>query len=175
VLAAERLVAVAMKLVAVAESSAATARKRVDAGATAYQEQLRAEVQLEQARTEWDGFQREQATARQVFGTLLGRTDLKDALLSGSLVTAPDAALMEASSEGWLAQHPGAAAAQVNLDRAKLAHRRARLEPYPDVKVGVSGGRIGETDQSIMQVGFTLPLPIIDRSKECPDCRKNML
>ena len=62
VLASERLVEVSTQLVAVAESSAATARKRVDAGAAAYQEQLRAEMQLEQARTELTGFQRELAS-----------------------------------------------------------------------------------------------------------------
>jgi cobalt-zinc-cadmium efflux system outer membrane protein len=33
------------------------------------------------------------------------------------------------------------------------------------VAVGVSGGKIGETDQSIVQLGFSLPLPILDRSK----------
>ena len=59
VLAAERLVEVAGELVTVAESSAATARKRVAAGAAADQEQLRAEIPLEQARTELSGFQRE--------------------------------------------------------------------------------------------------------------------
>ena len=83
VLASERLVEVSTQLVAVAESSAATARKRVDAGAAAYQEQLRAEVQLEQARTELTGFQRELAAARQAFATLLGRPDLKEAKLVG--------------------------------------------------------------------------------------------
>jgi cobalt-zinc-cadmium efflux system outer membrane protein len=31
--------------------------------------------------------------------------------------------------------------------------------------MGVSGGRIGETGQSIIQLGFSMPLPIIDRSK----------
>jgi outer membrane protein, heavy metal efflux system len=165
VLASERLVEVSTQLVAVAESSAATARKRVDAGATAYQEQLRAEVQLEQARTELTGFQRELASARQVFVTLLGRPDLRDAQLSGVLAEAPDTSLMEKGEVEWLAKHPSAAAAQANLDRAQLASRRARLEPYPDVKVGMSGGRIGETDQSIIQLGFSVPLPIIDRAK----------
>jgi len=46
--------------------------------------------------------------------------------------------------------------------RADLEQRRVRLEPYPDVRVGVSGGRIGETDQSIIQLGFAVPLPILD-------------
>jgi cobalt-zinc-cadmium efflux system outer membrane protein len=165
VLAAERLVEVSTQLATVAESSAATARKRVDAGATAYQEQLRAEVQLEQARTELTGFQRELATARQVFMTLLGRPEMKDVSLSGTLKEVPDASLMENAGGERLAKHPSAAAAQVNLDRAQLAKRRARLEPYPDVKVGASGGRIGASDQSIIQLGFSLPLPIIDRGK----------
>ncbi len=165
VLASERLVEVSTQLVAVAESSAATARKRVDAGATAYQEQLRAEVQLEQARTELNGFQRELATARQVFATLLGRPDLKDAALSGALAEGPDAGLTGADGDGWMARHPSAAAAQANLDRAELSYRRAGLEPYPDVKVGVSGGRLGDMDQSIIQLGFSLPLPLIDRGK----------
>ena len=165
VLASERLVEVSTQLVAVAESSAATARKRVDAGATAYQEQLRAEVQLEQARTELTGFQRELAGARQVLVTTLGRPDLKEAGLSGGLAEAPDASLMEEAGMERLAKHPSAVAAQANLGRAQLAYRRARLEPYPDVKVGVSGGRIGESDRSIIQLGFSLPLPIIDRGK----------
>ena len=165
VLASERLVEVSTQLVAVAESSSATARKRVDAGAAAYQEQLRAEVQLEQARTELTGFERELATARQIFATLLGRVDLTDASLTGTLAETPDALLTEAGGEGSLVRHPSFRAAQANLDRAQLASRRARLEAYPDVKVGVSGGRIGETDQSIIQLGFTLPLPLIDSGK----------
>ncbi len=165
VLATDRLVEVSTQLVAVAESSAVTARKRVDAGATAYQEQLRAEVQLEQARTELTGIQRELAGARQFFVTILGRPDLKDASLSGALAEAPDASLMEDMGAERLSMHPSAAAAQANLNRAQLAYRRARLEPFPDVKVGVSGGRIGETDRSIIQLGFSLPLPLIDRGK----------
>jgi cobalt-zinc-cadmium efflux system outer membrane protein len=165
VLASERLVEVSTQLVAVAESSAVTARKRVDAGATAYQEQLRAEVQLEQARTELTGFQRELASARQALTTTLGRPDLKDASLTGSLAEAPDQSLMAELGTERLANHPSAAAAQANLDRSQLAHRRARLDPYPDVKVGVAGGRIGETDQSIIQLGFSVPLPILDTGK----------
>jgi outer membrane protein, heavy metal efflux system len=165
VLASERLVEVSTQLVAVAESLASTARKRVDAGAVAYQEQLRAEVQLEQARTELRAFQREVSTARQMLATVLGRPDLKGARVSGTLAERPNPTLMERGGEKALTRHPSAAAAQANLDRAELGYRRARLEPYPDVKVGVSGGRLGDMDQSIIQLGFSLPVPILDRSK----------
>ena len=72
---------------------------------------------------------------------------------------------MERRAGEGLARHPSVAAAQASRDRAQLELRRARLEPYPDVKVGVAGGRIGGTDQSIIQLGFSVPLPIIDRGK----------
>jgi outer membrane protein, heavy metal efflux system len=165
VLASEQLVAVSTQLVAVAESSAATARKRVEAGAAAYQEQLRAEVQWEQARTELADFERELATARQGLATLLGRPELSRVALSGALADRPDTRLLDDSTEDRLGKHPSLNAAQANLERAQLEHRRARLEPYPDVKVGVAGGRVGESEESIIQLGFTLPLPILDRGK----------
>ena len=76
VLAAERFVAVEKELVTLAESSASTARKRVAAGAAPEQEQLRAEIPLEQARTELSGFQRDLVSARQTLALLLGRPDL---------------------------------------------------------------------------------------------------
>jgi outer membrane protein, heavy metal efflux system len=165
VLALERLVEVSTQLVAVAQSSATTARKRVEAGAAAYQEQLRAEVQLVQAQTELRELDRELATARQAFVTVLGRPDLKEAKLSGTLAERPNAGLMEKREEEFLARHPSAVAARASVDRAELEYRRARLEPYPDVTVEVSGGKLGETDQSIIQLGFSLPIPIIDRGK----------
>lgn len=163
VLAAERVLAVSTQLVAVAEASSVAASKRVEAGASAFQEQLRAELQLERARTDSMEFERELATTRQVLATLLGRQELRDAPLEGRLAETPSATLL--SAEGAAENHPSAAAAQANLEQAELAHRRARLDPYPDVKVGLSGGRIGETGESIIQLGFSLPLPLLDRGK----------
>jgi cobalt-zinc-cadmium efflux system outer membrane protein len=165
VLAAERLVEVASELVKVAESSASTARKRVAAGAAADQEQLRAEIPLEQARTELSGFQRELTTARQTLALLLGRPDLAEAPVSGALAETASLALLDQGPEQWLPSHPSVVAVKTSRDRAELELRRARLEPYPDVRIGVAGGRIGETGQSIIQMGLSIPLPIIDRSR----------
>lgn len=165
VLAAERLVDVAGELVKVAESSASTARKRVAAGAAADQEQLRAEIPLEQARTELSGFQRELTTARQTLALLLGRPDLTEALVSGALAETGNLTLLDQGPEQWLPNHPSVLAVKTSRDQAELEFRRAQLEPYPDVRMGVAGGRIGETGQSIIQLGLSVPLPIIDRSK----------
>jgi cobalt-zinc-cadmium efflux system outer membrane protein len=165
VLAAEGLVNVAGELVKVAESSAATARKRVAAGAAADQEQLRAEIPLEQARIELSGFQRELTTTRQTLALLLGRPDLAEAPLSGALAETASLTLLDQGPEQWLPNHPSVLAVKTSRDRAELELRRARLEPYPDVRIGVEGGRIGESGQSIIQMGLSIPLPIIDRSK----------
>lgn len=168
VLAAERLVAVSTQLVAVAESFATAARKRVEAGAAAYQEQLRAEVQEDRARTELTAYERELATARRTFATLLGRLDLEAAALSGSLEAGAGSAVVEAveaEADMVLGRHPSAAAARANLEQAQLGFRRARLEPYPDVKMGVAGGRVGSSDESIVELGFSVPLPIFDRGR----------
>jgi len=165
VLAAERLVQVSGELVTVAESSAATARKRVAAGAAADQEQLRAEIPLEQARTDLSGFQRELVAAHQTLALHLGRPDLSEAPVSGALADAASPSLLDQGPEQWLASHPSVVAVKASRAQAELALRRARLEPYPDVRIGVSGGRIGETSQSIIQLGIAIPLPIIDRSK----------
>lgn len=165
VLATEHRAEVSAQLTSVAESAALAARKRVEAGASAYQEQLRAEVQLEQARNEEADRRRELAGARQLLAGLLGWPDLSAAPLAGALTETSSPALLNAADTEWLARHPSAAAARANLERAELELRRARLETYPDVKVGAAGGRVGATDESIVQLGLSLPLPLLDGGK----------
>jgi outer membrane protein, heavy metal efflux system len=165
VLAAERSVEVARELVAVSESSAAIARKRVQAGAAADEEQLRAEIPLEQAQTELAGFEREQETARQKLANLLGRPQLKGAPVSGALAEPAKLPVLDEGPGRWMARHPSVAAARASKERAEAEERRARLEPYPDVKVGAAGGQEADGLGPIVQFSLSIPLPIIDRSK----------
>ena len=80
---AERSAAVAADLVRVADAAAAAAGKRNAAGEITLQEQLRAEIQLEQTKAEKVDAAREAAVARQELVRLLGRPDLRDARLTG--------------------------------------------------------------------------------------------
>jgi cobalt-zinc-cadmium efflux system outer membrane protein len=164
-LAAERSFEVSAQLVEVAESSAASARKKSEAGATTYQEQLRAEVQWEQARMNLTELRRDMALARQLLAKLIGLPDLDGMALAGALNETPEIAAAENPTEAWLPRHPSAIAARANLDRARIEHQRARIEPYPDVRLGVAGGRLGDTDQSIIELRLGIPLPILDTSK----------
>lgn len=164
-LAAQELLQVAEELLQVADSSAATAQKRVEAGAAAYQEQLRAEILLEQARIEISNDRRALDASRQNLVALLGRGDLKDAPLAGTLAELSAQTVLSESADDALAGHPSLRAAQANLDRARLEAKRARLDPYPDVRTAVAGGRIGETEESIIELRFSVPLPIFDTGK----------
>ncbi|HWH67811.1 MAG TPA: TolC family protein, partial [Candidatus Sulfotelmatobacter sp.] len=134
-------------------------------GAAADQEQLRAEIQWDQARTELAGFERELAIARQELAILLGRPDLKETPVAGALAETPDNRLLDQGPEQWLARHPSVVAARTSRDRMELELKRARLEPYPDVTLGVDGGREGLEDAAIVEFRVGLPLPLIDRSK----------
>ena len=164
-LAAGRLVEVTRELVAVSESSATAARKRVQAGAAADQEQLRAEIPLEEARTELAGFERKQEISRQKLAMLLGRPDLQAAPVSGALAETANLSLLQDGPSQWLARHPSVLAARASKERAEAESRRARLEPYPDVKLGAAGGQEAGGAGSIIQFMLTVPMPIIDRSK----------
>jgi hypothetical protein len=95
----------------------------------------------------------------------VGLPELSEARLVGALSESAQKALLDNDGRGLLASHPSLRGAQAALERARLAGRRARLEPYPDVRVAVAGGRLGETDQSIVEVGIALPLPLLDRGK----------
>lgn len=165
VLAAERVLAVSQDLVKLAESSVATAKKRAAAGAGTAQEQLRAEITLEQARAEQSNFHREITTARQDLALVMGRPDLVSAPLAGSLAEAVEVNRFGRLPDAWLACHPSVVTAKASKDRAELELRRARLEPYPDVKMAVAGGQIGETGTSILELNLGVPLPLLDRGK----------
>lgn len=163
-LSAERRAEVTRDLIATAQNASDAARKRAEAGEIPLQEQLRAEVELEKVASELVVAQREATTSRQDLATLLGWPDLGKTSIAGALSQNPNLKLLEAP-EQWVDRHPRVIAARVASQRAQFEARRARLEPYPDVKFGVQGGREGALDSSIVQFRITLPLPIIDRSK----------
>ena len=165
VLAAERLVEVSRELARVAESSATVAWKRVDAGAAPLQEQLRAEVERDRASAALRGREGELGIARQTLAAILGRPELADTPVSGTLpeAVAPDTAA--SSTDASSDEHPVVAGSAAARERADFEWRRARLGPYPDLTVAVAAGRVGLENQSVIQVGVSLALPLFDRGQ----------
>ena len=129
------------------------------------QEQIRAEIQLEQTQTEKVSAIRETAVARQQLVVLLGRPDLREAPLTDAPDESADFARSSWVPSAWLDGHPAMVAARARRDHAVATLRRAGLEPLPDVKVGLAGGRDEAAEENLMELRFTLPLPLFDRSK----------
>ncbi len=165
VLAAERSAQVAADLVRLAESSAEAARKRTDAGDTSVQEQLRAEIQMEQARTGQADAQKEVIEARQDLVVLLGVPAMRAVVLSGIPDEAAEPAVLSQGPDVWLARHPAMVVARAKCKLAESTARRAGLEAYADPKIGVSGGRDETTDENLMELRLSIPLPFFDRGK----------
>lgn len=162
---AERSAAVAADLVRVADAAAVAAAKRNVAGEIALQEQLRAEIQLEQTKAEKVDAAREAAVARQEFVRLLGRTDLGEAKLTGTPDESGKLPLINSAPSVILAGHPAMVAAHARRDQAVATLRRAGLEPRPDVTLGVAAGRDEAADENLMALRLSIPLPLFDRNK----------
>jgi len=165
VLAAERRIEIAEELVRLDDSLAGVARKRVEAGAAAAQEQLRAETELERAGTELAGLRRDLAEARQSLAGLMGQPQRCDTPLAGTLPDGVESAVIRQAREHLLHAHPAIGAAVAERDRTALELRQAQLEPFPDVTIGIAGGRDGQARETLARLAVSLPLPLIDRAK----------
>lgn len=115
---------------------------------------------LEKARMDLGDFQRDLFTARRTLATLLGRADLGDATVTGFLAETGDLTRVAKLPEN----HPSRLAGQARVAQAELALRRARLEIYPDVTVGMGAGREAITNNSMGEIRFGVPLPLFDTS-----------
>ena len=161
---AERSAAVAADLVRVADAAAAAAAKRNDAGEIAMQEQLRAEIQLEQTKSEQVDAARQTAVARQELARLLGLPCLSEAQLTGAPDESGKLELVHGAASAILAGHPAMVAARARRDQALATLRRAGLEARPDVTVGVAAGRDAAANENQLAFRLSIPLPLFDRN-----------
>jgi cobalt-zinc-cadmium efflux system outer membrane protein len=166
VLAADRAATLARELEQTAAADAEAARRRVEAGAAAEQEQLRAEIAWEQARVELADAERDRLSARLSLAALLGFPGRSEFPVSGALAEEVDPALLLEGNVHRLKEHPALAATRLEQERAELELRRARLEPFPDVTLGVAGGWEGRDRRNgLVEFRVSLPLPIMDRAR----------
>jgi cobalt-zinc-cadmium efflux system outer membrane protein len=165
VLAAEKKVGVSEQLVELTRSLVDAAGKRVAAGAAGDQERLRAEIELDLAKVEVSSARRNLTEARKTLGALMGAAREPIGPLKGELRETVELPGLEQACEQMLARHPNLRAAAVGKERAELDLRRAKLDPLPDVTLGVAGGRDLGAEESIMAFSISLPLPLFDRAQ----------
>lgn len=164
VLAAERRLQITEELLKLAETSANTARKRVEAGAAPDQEQLRAEIELERNGTELANLKREGSESRAELASLLRMPELKTVPVQGELAARVDFHGVDGRGADFLG-HPELEATRAARKKADLELRRAKLNSLPDVTLGIAGGRDEARDENLLEFRLSLPLPIFDRGK----------
>ncbi len=153
-------------LAALAETMATATAQRVQRGAAPDQEQLRAELEHERARIDLASAARERQQTRHTLALLIGSdTDTLPALGRGLREEIDPSILGSPDDQAATAAHPAARVAQARLDRATAADRRARLEPWPDFTVGVAAGRNEATDEDLVELNVSIPLPLFDRGQ----------
>ncbi len=160
-LAAKQKLAIAGQLAELAQSTATAARKRVEAGAAGDQEQLRAEVEQERVAVELTAARREFAEAQKTLASLVGQS----ADPVGELSERAGSLSLDRVRERMLAVHPELHVARASREKAELEVRRAKLDPLPDVRLGVVGGRDLTAHETMMEFRVSVPLPIFDRSQ----------
>ena len=95
----------------------------------------------------------------------MGEPDLKEIGIAGKLSEEIPKGLLEFDNEEVVRKHPKVLAAEALLRRSGALKERAQLEPYPDVTLSVAGGRREATDETLIDFGFSIPLPILNSSK----------
>ncbi|MBI5687290.1 MAG: TolC family protein [Verrucomicrobia bacterium] len=164
-LAAQKKLEAAAALADTARSTATVVRKRVEAGAAADQEQLRAEIEQERAAVELTAAQRELVEAQKSLGPLLGRRPEKVGSLTGELNEHAQRPDLDQARDQMLSRHPAIHALLAQRERAELELRRAKLDPLPDPTFGIAAGRDTGADATIMEFRVSVPLPLFDRSQ----------
>ena len=164
-LASQKKLAVTEQLVDLSASTARAVGKRVEAGASADQEQLRAEVEHERVRVELIGARRQLTEAQKILAPLLGRRPENISPLTGELSAQAQRSDLDQAREQMLARHPNIRAVLAKRNRAELELRRAKLDPLPDVTLGVAAGRDTGADLNLMAFRVSVPLPIFDRAQ----------
>jgi cobalt-zinc-cadmium efflux system outer membrane protein len=123
------------------------------------------EVDLERYRADPEATQRTLPPAFRRLAASVGVEDLPYTAVVGNLdVALPDYDL-ERVRAYVLGIHPELRSAQVGIERAQLALKRATVEPIPNVTVGAGYVRQNQNRSDDWMVGVSVPVPVWNRNQ----------
>lgn len=145
-------------LVEVAERLLEIASVRIELGEAGVVERVNAQVELLRAKRELVSARRQKEGARSALNALVGGALGKHFKLSdGFRERLPDYGYEE-SVRAAVAAHPRLARLAAELEQRYASLDRARTEWWPDVRVGVQGGREFDSDSLAVTAGIEIPL-----------------
>lgn len=153
------------ELIKLAEKSVQNANNLLKAKEGSRLDVVQLEVDLERYRADLESTQRALPPAFRRLAASVGVQDLPDATVVGSLdVALPDYDL-ERVRAYVLGIHPEIRSAQVGVERAQLALKRATVEPIPNVTVGAGYVRQNQNKSDDWMIGISVPVPVWNRNQ----------
>jgi cobalt-zinc-cadmium efflux system outer membrane protein len=165
VLALQRRTEILAELVQLAEKSADSTRKLVEARQAARLDLLQMEVELERIRADHESAKRELPGAFRRLAAVAGVADLPHMPLIGSLEAALPEYELEQTAQLIREGHPEAVAARVGVDRAQMLLRRAQVERTPNITVGAGFVRQNQNRSNDWAISANLPVPLWNRNQ----------
>lgn len=165
VIAAEMRMTALQKLVDIARNSAKTAEQLVNSGEGARTDLLLMEIELEKAEVALENAQVAAHGARQQLAAIMGVREMQLGELAGSLVTSFDRLAEEVAVDGYIPHNAEIMMADIEVDRTRLAAKRAEVEPFPNVTVNSGYMRQSEGAVNMAILNFSVPVPIWNRNQ----------
>jgi len=138
-------------------------QRRVDAGASAPPELLRARAEAAALQAVADGARGQVEAKGLALASVWGSSEI-DFVLSGTaeIVTDP----VGGSAQPDSGVHPSLAAAKAGATARSAATDRARAGAWPDITVSAGVRRFEDTGDSAFLAGVSVPLPVFDRNQD---------
>lgn len=165
VVAAEMRITALQKLVDLARKSAQTAEQLVDAGEGARTDSLLMEIELEKAEVALENAQVAALGARRQLAAIMGVREMQLGELTGTLVTSFDKLAEEIAVDGYIPQNADIMIAEIEVERTRIAARRAEVEPFPNVTVNSGYMHQSQGMENMAILNFSVPVPIWNRNQ----------
>jgi cobalt-zinc-cadmium efflux system outer membrane protein len=164
-LAAEQTQRITAELAKLAEQGVSVAQQRERAGEGTLAEVLQAQIELEQVRILASNAENNYHAAWQRLAAQVGRPEMPQATLAGSLDESQAELDRMASLRRIEAESPELRSAGAGIRRAEAALARARVEPIPNWLVESAAQYDFASEDMIASLGVSFPLPIWNRNQ----------
>ena len=138
-------------------------QRRVDAGASAPPELLRARAEAAALQAVADGARGQVEAKGLALASVWGSPEI-DFVLSGTAEIVTDPAGGSAQPDSGV--HPSLAAAKAGATARSAETDRARAGAWPDITVSAGVRRFEDTGDSAFLAGVSVPLPVFDRNQD---------
>jgi cobalt-zinc-cadmium efflux system outer membrane protein len=165
VVALRRRADVLAELIALADQSVSNAERLLKAKEASELDVVQLEVDRERYRAERDATERALPAAAARLAAAAGSPDLAAAAIAGDLEAPLPGYDLDHLQAYVRAVHPDAQAAQVGVERAKLAVRRAEVEPIPNVTLTTGYVRQNQNRSHDWTFGASVPVPVWNKNQ----------